>query len=111
MRLALHTLHNTTHIMGVLSKGNHDDLHKSARHKTAESCNRHEQDNATLLALLKTVSGNQETLALVPVWVNNHVDHRKNTTLTNAIASSESAFAFVSLGFQANIFFEKTLES
>ena len=86
MRLALHTLHNTTHIMGVLSKGNHDDLHKSARHKTAESCNMHEQDNETLLDLLKTVNGNQETLALVPVWVSNHVDHRKTTSLMNTIA-------------------------
>ena len=91
-------------MMSVLGKDNRDDLCKSARHKTAELCNMYEQDNATFLALLKNVRGNQDTLALVPFWVSNHVSHRENTSLINAIASSESAFAFVSLKFQANIF-------
>ena len=109
-RLGLQKLRNTACMMGILGKGNPDDLHESARHKTADSCNRCEHDNAIFLALLKTLSGNQETLYLVHVWVSNHVDHRKNTSLTNFIASSESAFEVVSLKFQANNFFKNHLK-
>ena len=107
----LHTLHITCCMMVILGKGNRDNPHKTTRHKPVESRNIYKQDNATLLDLLKTVRGNQETLALIPVWVSNHVHHRKNTSLTNTIASSEIAFERVSLKFQATLFFCESLES
>ena len=97
--------------MDMLGEDNRDDLRSSARHNAAESRNRHEKDNTKFLALLKTVSRNKEILALVPVWVNDHVDHRKNASLTNAIASSESASEFVSLKFQAIFFNYLKVES
>ena len=97
-------------MIGVLGKGNRYHLHKSARHKTAKSCNRNKQDNRTLLTLLKTVGGNQETLAFVHVWVSDHADHHKNTSLIKSIALSESTFKFSSLKFQANIFLKNYLK-
>ena len=63
VHLGPHTLINSAHVMGVLGKGNRDDPHESASRKITESHNRHEQDDATFLALLKTVGGNQEALA------------------------------------------------
>ena len=64
--LGIHTRSNTTFMMGILGDGNRDDLNKSARHKNAESHNSHEQCNSALIALLKTVSINQDEIALVP---------------------------------------------
>ena len=102
--LGLHALRNAALIMGMLVEGNHDDLHKSGVHESGESHNRCEQDKEIFFALLKTFSGNQETLALFPIWLSNHLDHHKSTILMNAIASSEIAFEFVSLKFQVHFF-------
>ena len=61
-----HALRNTTHLLGTLGGGNRDGLHKSARPKSAENYNRHEQDNVTLFELLQRCSSSNSTSLLVP---------------------------------------------
>ena len=58
VRLGLHMLFNADYMIGMLSKGNCDDLNESESHETAESQHRHNQDNTKFIALLKTMRRN-----------------------------------------------------
>ena len=81
-----------------------DDLRKTSRHKSAEYCNSHEQDNATLYELLQYRSSSDEILLLVPTGVSNHFDHRNFTSLINALVSDNGNDELKSLKHQANKF-------
>ena len=99
MRTGLHVLRNTAYLFGILCDRNRDDLHKTSHYKSAESYNRHEQDNATLFELLKRCSSRKFTLLLIPKWVSDHVDYRDSTSLIHVLVPNNSNDEFKSLKY------------
>ena len=88
--IGLHTLRNTACLFSMLGGGNRDDLHNTARHTSAYSCNCHKQGNTTLFKLLQRYSSSNENALLVPKCASDCVDNRDSTSLINALASDSS---------------------
>ena len=84
-------------------------MQKTARHSSADSCNRCEQDNSTLFVLLQRCNSSNETLLLVPKWASNYAGNRNSISLINALVSNNSKQQLKSLKHQVNIFFAETL--
>ena len=54
--------------MAQTEKLNLNEIRKSTRHETFDSCSRHEKNNATLMRLLEKSSEYEEKLHLEPKW-------------------------------------------
>ena len=96
-------------MLATFANGDREDMRKSARHKTALSCTRYEQDMSTLLEMMRRGNGNSNMLNLVPKWVKIYIRNHNTGSLVNVLAGDDNSIKFTTLHHHASYFFTKLL--
>ena len=109
-KIGLHIWRNTACLLAQLSKGNPDEIRKSARHKSYKSYSRYEKDNVTVLKLLEISTEHADLLSLVPKWNSIYVDNRENSSIISSLIGNQRKDMFKSLKHQSDYFYAKILK-
>ena len=97
-------------MLAMFANGDREDMRKSARHKTALSHTRYEQDMSTLLEMTRRGNGNSNMLNLVPKWVNIYIRNHNTGSLVNVLAGDDNSIKFTTSHHHASYFFYKTVK-